>query len=125
MASADFATALGEGDVSIVPLRLGLHGEIGIIVAATQRTDFPRQTETLLLSVAANQASIGLQEARLRIQQKHIADELDQRVAQRTAELAAANAELQLQVGLLQHIPVSAWTLKPDGTPDFVKSSLA
>ncbi len=35
----------------------------------------------------------------LRIQQKHIADELDQQVAQRTAELAAANAELQLQVG--------------------------
>jgi PAS domain S-box-containing protein len=29
-------------------------------------------------------------------------------------------AELQLQVGLLQHLPVSAWTLKPDGTPDFV-----
>lgn len=29
-------------------------------------------------------------------------------------------AELQLQVGMLQHLPVSAWTLKPDGTPDFV-----
>jgi PAS domain S-box-containing protein len=29
-------------------------------------------------------------------------------------------ADLQLQVGLLQHLPVSAWTLKPDGTPDFV-----
>ena len=28
--------------------------------------------------------------------------------------------DLQLQVGLLQHLPVSAWTLKPDGTPDFV-----
>jgi PAS domain S-box-containing protein len=37
-----------------------------------------------------------------------------------TAELAAANAELQVQVGLLQHLPVSAWTLKPDGTPEFV-----
>ena len=111
---------LGEGDVSIVPLPLGLQGELGIIVAASQRTDFPRQTEALLLSVAASQASIGLQEAQLRIQQKHIADQLDQQVAQRTAELAAANAELQLQVGLLQHIPVAAWTLKPDGTPDFV-----
>lgn len=29
-------------------------------------------------------------------------------------------AELQLEVGLLQHLPVSAWTLRPDGTPDFV-----
>ncbi len=45
---------------------------------------------------------------------------LEHQVAQRTAELAAANAELQLQVGLLQRLPVSAWTLKPDGTPDFV-----
>jgi PAS domain S-box-containing protein len=111
---------MGEGDVSIVPLPLGLQGELGVIVAAAQRTDFPQQTEALLLSVAASQAAIGLQEARFRSQQKRIADELDQRVAQRTTELAAANAEPQLQVGLLQHLPVSAWTLKPDGTSDFV-----
>jgi PAS domain S-box-containing protein len=90
------------------------------MVAASRRADFPRETEGLLLSVAANQAAIGLQEARLRSQQRRVADELDERVAQRTAELADANAELQLQVGLLQLLPVSAWTLKPDGTPDFV-----
>ena len=35
-------------------------------------------------------------------------------------ENAALYADLQLQVGLLQRLPVSAWTLKPDGTPDFV-----
>ena len=35
-------------------------------------------------------------------------------------ENAALYTDLQLQVGLLQHLPVSAWTLKPDGTPDFV-----
>ncbi len=81
---------MGDGDVSILPLPLGLQGEIGVIVAAAQRADFPRQTEALLLSVAANQASIGLQEARYRSQQKRIAAELDQQVAQRTAELAAA-----------------------------------
>jgi PAS domain S-box-containing protein len=111
---------MGEGDVSIVPLPLGLQGELGVIVAAAQRADFPQQTESLLLSVAASQASIGLQEARFRNQQRRIAEELDQRVARRTGELAAANAELQLQVGLLQRLPASAWTLKPDGTPDFV-----
>ncbi|MFZ0732854.1 MAG: PAS domain-containing protein [Candidatus Sulfotelmatobacter sp.] len=110
---------MGEGDVSIMPLPLGLQGELGVIVAAVQRADFPQQTEALLLSVAASQASIGLQEARLLSQQKRIATELDRRVAQRTAELAAANAELQLQVGLLQQIPVAAWTLRSDGTPDF------
>ena len=46
-------------------------------------------------------------------------------VAQRTAELAAANAELQLQVGVLQHIPVAAWTLRPDGDTGFRESGLA
>ncbi len=112
--------AIGDQNISMVALGLGLHGEIGIIVAGSERADFPRESERLLLSVAANQASIGLQEARLRSEQKRVADELDQRVAQRTAELAAANEELQLQVGLLQRLPVSAWTLKPDGTPDFV-----
>ena len=40
------------------------------------------------------------------------------------AEIARENtphsSDLQLQAALLQHLPVSAWTLKPDGTPDFV-----
>ena len=89
---------MGEGDVSIVPLPLGLQGELGVIVAAAERTDFPRQTEALLLSVAANQASIGLQEARLLSHQKRIAGELDQRVVQRTAELANANKELKKEL---------------------------
>jgi PAS domain S-box-containing protein len=52
--------------------------------------------------------------------QKQHASELDRRVAERTRELAEANRELQLQAALLQHLPVSAWTLRPDGTPDFV-----
>src|SRR5271170_6632102 len=36
------------------------------------------------------------------------------RVKQRAA------TELQIQVDLLQQLPVAAWTLNPDGTPDFV-----
>jgi PAS domain S-box-containing protein len=114
------ANRIEDENISIVLMRLGLHEEMGVIAAGSHRADFPAQTEKLLLGVAANQASIGLQEARFRSQQKRIADELDRRVAERTAELAAANAELQLQVGLLQHLPVSTWTLKPDGTADFV-----
>jgi len=89
---------MGEGDVSIVPLPLGLQGELGVIVAAAGRTDFPRQTEALLLSVAANQASIGLQEAWLLSHQKRLASELDQRVVLRTAELATANEELKKEL---------------------------
>src|SRR5580698_2924882 len=79
---------IGHRDLSMVPLGLGLQGEIGVIVAGSERADFPRQTERLILSVAANQASIGLQEARLRSEQKWVASELDRRVAQRTTEIA-------------------------------------
>ena len=89
---------LGDGDVAIVPLRLGLQDEIGLIVAGSQRADFPAQTERLLLSVAANQAAIGLQEARLLSEQKRVARELDLRVAQRTKELAATNEELKREI---------------------------
>ncbi len=48
-----------------------------------------------LLELLASQAAISLENARL-------------------------YANLDLQVGILQQLPVSAWTLKPDGTPDFV-----
>jgi PAS domain S-box-containing protein len=89
---------VGDRDISIVPLRLGLHDEVGLIVAGSEREDFPAQTERLLLSVAANQAAIGLQEARLLSEQKRVANELDQRVAQRTREIAAANRELKKEV---------------------------
>jgi PAS domain S-box-containing protein len=50
-------------------------------------------------------------------------DELDFLVGgfnQMWTKLQQAYDDLQLQVGLLQRLPVSAWTLKPDGTPDFV-----
>jgi len=89
---------LGEGNMSIVPTRLGLQGDIGVIVAGSRRADFPGQTESLVLNVAANQAAIALQEARLLSEQKRVADELDRRVAQRTAELSKANEELEKEI---------------------------
>jgi formate hydrogenlyase transcriptional activator len=125
---------IGDGDVSIVPLRLGLGDEIGVIVAGSQRADFPWETERLLLSVAANQAAIGLQEARLLSEQKRVTRELDQRVAQRTIELAAANEELKKEIierrraeeklrqderelrRITDAIPQSITVLAPDGS---------
>jgi len=86
---------IGNGEISIILLPLGLRGEIGLVVAGTERADFPSQTEKLLLSVAVNQAAIGLQEARLLREQKRVARELDRRVKERTKELAAANEKLQ------------------------------
>ena len=84
--------------MSIVPLRLAFQDEIGVVVAASRRMDFPGQTESLVLSVAANQAAIGMQEARVRSEQRGVARELDQRVARRTAELLAANEELRSEI---------------------------
>ena len=78
-------------EMSVVPLPLGVQGETGIVIAGSSRVDFPQQTEKLVLSVAANQAAIGLQEASL-------LSELDQRVAERTSELAAANEELRREI---------------------------
>src|SRR5580700_11065029 len=94
---------LGDRDISVAPWRLGLHGEIGVIVAGSERVDFPQQTERVILNVAANQASIGLQEAWLRSEQKRVASELDLRVAQRTTELAAANEELRKEIADRKH----------------------
>ena len=94
---------LGDRDISIVPLGLGLQSEIGVIAAGSEREDFPQQTERLILSVAANQVSIGLQEARLRSEQKRVASELDRRVAQRTTELAVANEDLRKEIADRKH----------------------
>jgi PAS domain-containing protein len=88
----------GDEEVSLVSWPLGVQREIGVIVAGSRRADFPQDTETLLLGIAANQALIGLQQARLLTEQKRVADELDQSVAQRTAELAAANEVLRKEV---------------------------
>jgi PAS domain S-box-containing protein len=88
----------GAENISILPIPLGIHGEIGVIVVGSERADFPTQTESLLLSVAANQALIGLREAGLLREQKLIADELDRRVAERTMALAQANEELKKEI---------------------------
>jgi PAS domain S-box-containing protein len=95
---AQARSSIGEQDISIVPFQLGLHGDLGVIVGGSQRADFPRETERLLLSVAANQACIGLQEARALSAQKRVAAELDRQVAQRTAELAKANEGLKREL---------------------------
>ncbi|HET9218823.1 MAG TPA: hypothetical protein VFR18_17700, partial [Terriglobia bacterium] len=56
---------LREVNLSIASAPLGLRGEIGTVAAGSVRSDFPTQTERLLLDVAANQATISLQQKRL------------------------------------------------------------
>jgi PAS domain S-box-containing protein len=128
----------GDGSLSIVQLGCGRDGEIGVIVAGSPRNDFPRETETVLLSVAANQASIGLQEAWRLTEQKQTANQLEKQVAERTEGLAAANEKLIKSEAALHKaldeikkseaklrqvidtIPTTAWTARPDGYCDFL-----
>ena len=85
----------GEGEVAIASFSLGLQDEIGVLVAGSRRADFPTDIELLLLRVAANQAAIGLQEARRSGDQKRVAEALERRVAERTSQLTAVNEELR------------------------------
>ena len=110
-----------DSKISVVPMRLGLGGELGVVAAGSRRRDFPIQTEVLLLSVAANQAAIGLREARLLSEQKRLAHDLDQRVAERTRELAAANEELRR---LTETIPEMLWSASPNGAIDYVNARM-
>ena len=89
---------IGDEDLSISAVPLGFHGRLGILVTGAQRVDFPEQKERLLLTVAANQASIALQEAQVLCEQRGLAKELDRRVTQRTQELAQANEDLRREV---------------------------
>ena len=81
-------------DLSLTIVSLGLRTEIGWLLVCSPRDDFPTQTERLILGVAANQAVIGLQQAKLQTEQTRVARELDQKVRQRTKELGTANVEL-------------------------------
>jgi len=85
-------------DVSVSSARLGLAGEIGMVVVGCERRDFPSETERLLLELAANQATIALQQALILRAQKRLTNDLDERVADRTMELATANELLKHEI---------------------------
>ena len=87
---------VGPGEVSIARFGLGLEEAVGVVVAGAQRADFPTTIERLLGGVAANQAVIGLQDARRLRDQQRAAAALEQRVVERTTQLTAANDALQL-----------------------------
>ena len=94
--SAKFA--LGDNDVLLACVPMGLQGEIGTIVAGARRQDFANDVERLLLGVAANQAAMAIQQLSALDGQKRLASDLDALVERRTAELAKINDTLKLEV---------------------------
>ena len=84
----------GEGEISIASFSLSLQDKAGVLVVGSRRADFPTEIERLLLRVAANQAGLGLQEARRSGEQRRTAEMLEQRVAERTRRLRAVNDKL-------------------------------
>ena len=86
---------IAGSEFAIASVPMGLQGDVGILVAGSRRADFASDIERLLLSAGANQAALALQGARLLEAERRLASDLDQRVAQRTAELAGTNEALQ------------------------------
>src|SRR2546426_6237525 len=81
---------------------IGVNADGGLVAVACDRSDFPSETDQLLLSVAANHAATAFQSARLIHERKRAEEELRQarnelemKVAERTAELRRATAELE------------------------------
>jgi signal transduction histidine kinase len=80
---------------------IGVNGDGGVVVAASDRAQFPTETDQLLLSVAANHAATAFQSARLILERmraeeelRKARDELEVTVAERTAELRRSEAYL-------------------------------
>ena len=94
---------VGGAELSILTLPLGITSRIGILVAGSRRSGFPRNEERLTLSVAAMHATLAIREARE--PGDHASREL---------------AENDRQLGLtLNNIPALAWSTTPDGMLDF------
>jgi PAS domain S-box-containing protein len=51
----------GEGEVRLAIVPLGYDGDCGFVVAGSRASNFPSETDRLLLGVAANQAAVVLQ----------------------------------------------------------------
>ena len=126
-------SALAGTPVVLVSARAGEESRVeGLEADADDYLIKPFAARELLARVAANVKMSNLRretaereermrsEAELEREKLRASEERLEETGRLYRELQRADAELQLQVGLLQQLPVSAWTLKPDGTPDFV-----
>ena len=65
----ELPTSQGTLHIAVTPI--GMDAEGGLVAVGAQRPEFPTELETLLLSVAANQALISFQSARVLNERRH------------------------------------------------------
>jgi PAS domain S-box-containing protein len=89
---------------------VGVNAECGLVVVASDRAEFPTETDHLLLSVAVNQAATAFQSARLVQERRRVEealrqarDELEMKVTARTIALQRSEAHLA-EAQRLSHI---------------------
>ena len=121
---------LEESSYGLV-IPVGVHSERGLVAMACGRADWPDQIDQQLLSVAANVAATAFQNARLigelrsaqealRAREQELSkarDELEVKVAERTAELRRSERESR---DLINSIPAIVWSVGPDGSNTYV-----
>lgn len=100
-------------ELTLASARLGPRGETGMLVAGSERQDFPTQAERLLLDVAVNQAAIGLQQARL----------LSEVTQLRRAEEAVGERERESRL-IMDTIPGMVALLSPTGEVEVLNRQL-
>jgi signal transduction histidine kinase/PAS domain-containing protein len=112
----------GKAPCRGVVLPIGVNAEGGVVAAASTRTDFPTDNDQLLLSLAANQAAAAFQGARLIHERRRAEEEvrkarneLEVKVAERTAELRRSEAYLA-EAQRLSHTGSFALNV-PNGEP--------
>jgi DNA-binding CsgD family transcriptional regulator len=84
-----------DSTFAVATFRLGPDERMDALVAGSRRSGFPNKSEKLLLDVAANQAAIGLREARFLEEQRRVAQELEVQISQRDGQLVIASDELK------------------------------
>ena len=118
------ANPLAEGTASIAVYQLGVQDRVGVLVAGSRRSEFPTETERLLLRVATNQAAIALQEARGVEQRK---DNVEIERTRTKAALQASQGRFPQMADsipetirlIIDSTPALIHTARPDGYIDF------